>query len=42
MITLVIGAMGGHVDDFHRIGDEKSPEWFEIKEKIGAYKWAMA
>ncbi|CAE7443123.1 Cacna1h [Symbiodinium natans] len=37
----VIGAMGGHVDDFHRIGDN-SPEWLEIKEKINkAYKWGM-
>ena len=36
------GAMGGHVDDFHRIGDG-SPEWLEIKEKINkAYKWGMA
>ena len=33
----VVGAMGGHVDDFHRIGDEKSPEWLEIKDKVGAY-----
>ena len=38
----VIGAMGGHVDDFHRIGDD-SDEWKIIKEKInGAYKWGMA
>ena len=38
----VIGAMGGHVDDFHRIGDG-SPEWLDIKEEIdGAYKWGMA
>ena len=36
------GAMGGHVDDFHRVGDG-SPEWLEIKEKINkAYKWGMA
>ena len=36
---LAIGAMGGHVDDFHRIGDG-SPEWLAIKAKIdAAYKW---
>ncbi|CAE7365735.1 GIP [Symbiodinium sp. CCMP2456] len=36
-----IGAMGGHVDDFHRIGDG-SPEWLEIRERINnAYKWGM-
>ena len=38
----VIGSMGGHVDDFHRIGDGTSAEWCEIKEKINnAYKWGM-
>ncbi|OLQ11600.1 hypothetical protein AK812_SmicGene4533 [Symbiodinium microadriaticum] len=38
----VIGAMGGHVDDFHRIGD-KSDEWNEIKNKVdNAYKWGTA
>ena len=37
-----IGAMGGHVDDFHRIGDNNSAEWQAIKEKINnAYKWGM-
>ncbi|OLP94791.1 Copia protein [Symbiodinium microadriaticum] len=37
-----IGAMGGHVDDFHRIGDDNSAEWQAIKEKINnAYKWGM-
>ena len=36
-----IGAMGGHVDDFHRIGDG-SPEWLEIRDRINsAYKWGM-
>eukprot|EP00439_Symbiodinium_sp_Y106_P001694 s8914_g1.t1 len=36
---LTIGAMGGHVDDFHRIGDD-SEEWLRIKEAVnGAYKW---
>ena len=39
---LLRGAMGGHVDDFHRVGDGSS-EWLAIKEKInGAYKWGMA
>ena len=37
----VIGVMGGHVDDFHRLGDG-SPEWIEIKSKVdSAYKWGM-
>ena len=41
-LPLVIGAMGGHVDDFHRLGDG-SPEWLEIKKKIDtAYRWGMA
>ncbi|CAE7826829.1 GIP [Symbiodinium sp. CCMP2456] len=36
-----IGAMGGHVDDFHRIGDG-SEEWLAIKAKIdSAYRWGM-
>ena len=36
----LIGAMGGHVDDFHRIGDESSEEWNEVCRKIDkAYKW---
>ncbi|CAE7581414.1 Smyd3, partial [Symbiodinium sp. CCMP2456] len=36
-----IGAMGGHVDDFHRLGNG-SPEWLEVKAKIdAAYKWGM-
>ena len=35
----VIGAMGGHVDDFRRIGDG-SPEWLEVKAQVDAsYKW---
>ena len=38
----VIGAMGGHVDDFHRIGDD-SDEWKAVKESVDkAYKWGMA
>ena len=37
----VIGAMGSHVDDFHRIGDG-SPEWLAVKEQINkAYNWGM-
>ncbi|CAE7714188.1 unnamed protein product, partial [Symbiodinium microadriaticum] len=37
-----IGVMGGHVDDFHRIGDD-SPEWLSIKESVNkAYKWGTA
>lgn len=36
----LIGAMGGHVDDFHRIGDDTSLEWQQICQKIDAsYKW---
>ncbi|CAE7329699.1 GIP, partial [Symbiodinium microadriaticum] len=38
---LLRGAMGGHVDDFHRVGDD-SGEWQAIKEAINkAYKWGM-
>ncbi|OLQ00692.1 hypothetical protein AK812_SmicGene16628 [Symbiodinium microadriaticum] len=38
----VIGAMGGHVDDFHRIGDN-SPEWLIVKDKVNkAYNWGMS
>ena len=38
----VIGAMGGHIDDFHRIGDG-SAEWIELQAKVdGAYKWGTA
>ena len=33
--------MGGHVDDFHRVGDG-SPEWLAIKQTVDkAYKWGM-
>ena len=39
---LSIGAMGGHVDDFHRLGDGSS-EWLEIKKKIDSvYQWGTA
>ena len=30
----VIGAMGGHVDDFHQIGDQSNDEWLDIRGKI--------
>ena len=37
---VTIGAMGGHVDDFHRIGNQDCSEWQEVREKInGAYQW---
>ena len=37
---VLLGAMGGHVDDFHRVGNSKSPEWVEICQKIDkAYQW---
>ena len=36
----LLGMMGGHVDDFHRIGDRSSAEWCEICERIDkAYQW---
>ena len=36
----LLGAMGGHVDDFHRIGDLQSSEWQQICHQIDtAYKW---
>ncbi|CAE7462825.1 GIP [Symbiodinium sp. CCMP2592] len=39
----VIGAMGGHVDDFHRIGDKSCQEWLDIRQRIDeAYKWGTA
>ena len=38
---LTIGSVGGHVDDFHRAGDD-SDEWLDIKRGIdAAYKWGM-
>eukprot|EP00439_Symbiodinium_sp_Y106_P012966 s3447_g1.t3 len=38
----LLGAMGGHVDDFHRLGDKTSGEWMAIREQIDqAYKWGM-
>ena len=39
----VIGAMGGHVDDFHQIGDQSSDEWLDIRGKIGKlFQWGMS
>ena len=36
---VTIGAMGGHVDDFHRIGNQDCAEW-QVRDKInGAYQW---
>ena len=37
---LLLGAMGGHVDDFHRVGNQKSAEWLAICAKIdSSYQW---
>ena len=39
----LIGAMGGHVDDFHRLGDKNSHEWMAIREAVDkAYQWGTA
>ncbi|CAE7241764.1 Smyd3 [Symbiodinium sp. CCMP2592] len=39
----LLGAMGGHVDDFHRVGNKESSEWLAIRDQIDkAYKWGMA
>ena len=36
----LIGMMGDHVDDFHRIGDRTSAEWCEVCQRIdSAYQW---
>ena len=36
----LLGAMGGHVDDFHRVGDVNSSEWQAICQRIdAAYQW---
>ena len=38
---LTIGSVGGHVDDFHRTGDD-SDEWLDVKRGVdSAYKWGM-
>lgn len=37
---MVIGFVGGHVDDFNRAGDLKNEKWLEIRQAIDkAYKW---
>ena len=39
----LIGLMGGHVDDFHCVGDPRSQAWKAIYAKIlSAYKWGTA
>ena len=39
----IIGMMGAHVDDFHRIGDPASAEWSSVCAKIDqAYQWRTA
>ena len=38
-IPLVLGIMGGHVDDFHRCGNRLSHEWIQI-DKL--YEWGTA
>ena len=39
----LLGCMGGHVDDFNRIGDNTSQEWRDMCTRIdAAYKWGTA
>ena len=39
----LIGAIGGHVDDFHVVGDPHSQEWQAIFQKVlAAYKWGTS
>ena len=39
----LLGAIGGHVDDFHVIGDPNSDEWKEIFNKVlSAYRWGTS
>ena len=41
--TVPLGFMAGHVDDFHRAGNENSPRWQEIKHSIDTrYRWGTA
>ena len=41
-VPKVLGLMGGHVDDFHRISDPQSQEWAEIVQRIDKlYDWGM-
>ena len=38
--NMVIGYVGGHVDDFNRSGDLENPEWLRVRKEIdAAYKW---
>ena len=32
--TVPLGFMAGHVDDFHRAGNQNSPQWQEFKRSI--------
>ena len=42
-IPLVLGIMGGHVDDFHRCGNRLSPEWVQVCSQIDKlYEWGTA
>ena len=39
----LIGAIGGHVDDFHVVGDPHSQQWQAIfQEVLAAYKWGTS
>ena len=39
-LNVVIGYVGGHVDDFNRSGDLSNPAWLEVRKQIdAAYKW---
>ena len=39
----LLGAIGGHVDDFHVVGDTKSEEWQVIFNKVlSAYRWGTS
>jgi hypothetical protein len=40
VLTRPLGFMAGHVDDFHRAGNENSAAWKQIKQSIDQrYKW---
>ena len=39
-VEILLGYIGGHVDDFQRAGDLSDPRWLEIRNAIDkAYKW---
>ena len=39
----LLGVMGGHVDDFHVVGNPHSDEWKMIYDRIlASYKWGTA